>query len=301
MNLIQKFYKEIVGSGLWNIGFLENSLESVLNGDDIVIHTIKHSFKDRWFADPFILDCCDDKIIVLVEELLIKDDKGRISKLIIDRFTWKLLEVQVILELDTHLSFPFIIRRSGKVYIYPENSKKGCLDMYLYDPDTNQCTFVKNLCNEPLTDAVETPLLGEPLLFSTKCPDTESTELGIYQYDKIDQKYKFRESVFFDENIARNGGSFFLHQDVVYRPAQECNRSYGHGIVLQEVRKEHGKFFFRNIRRLYSTDSNYHERLHTFNVYKDCITVDVGRNAYPFLSRLFIVIRKIILLLLCRS
>ena len=84
MNFIHKFYKDIVGAGIWNIGFIENTIDGILNGEELLIRPIKHPFKDRWFADPFILDYNDNQIILLVEDLLIKEDKGRISKLIID-------------------------------------------------------------------------------------------------------------------------------------------------------------------------------------------------------------------------
>ncbi|ALO47938.1 hypothetical protein [Hoylesella enoeca] len=301
MNFIHKFYKDIVGAGIWNIGFIENTIDGILNGEELLIRPIKHPFKDRWFADPFILDYNDNQIILLVEDLLIKEDKGRISKLIIDRLTWKLVDVQIILELDTHLSFPFIIRKNGRIYICPENSKKGCCEMYEYDMETNSCIFIQRLCDEPLTDAVETSLFGEPLLFSTKLPHAEDKELGIYRYNKELGKYLLQNTYLFQENIARNGGDFFLYKGVVYRPAQECNQTYGHGIVLQKVKKENEHFSFHNIRKLYSTVSKYNKRLHTFNIYKDCIVVDIGRDMHPFLSKVFFTIRRIILFVLCRE
>ena len=43
-------------SECWNIGFINNSLESILRGDTISVSWLKHTNKDRWFADPFILN-----------------------------------------------------------------------------------------------------------------------------------------------------------------------------------------------------------------------------------------------------
>ena len=54
--------------GVWNIGFVENTLDGVINGEPLKIKWLNHECKDRWFADPFILDVTDDKIYVLVEE-----------------------------------------------------------------------------------------------------------------------------------------------------------------------------------------------------------------------------------------
>ncbi len=53
----------------YNIGFVDGNLESIIEGEPIKVNWMKHSYKDRWFADPFILDVTDNEIIVLVEEL----------------------------------------------------------------------------------------------------------------------------------------------------------------------------------------------------------------------------------------
>ena len=86
---------------------------------DWKLHVIKAP-KDRWFADPFILDVTDEHIYVLVEELEHTTDKGRIAKLTIDRSTYDVLEVKIILELPEHLSFPAIYRDGNDIYISGE-------------------------------------------------------------------------------------------------------------------------------------------------------------------------------------
>jgi hypothetical protein len=110
-----------------------NDLDSVMNGDPIHVNWVKHHYKDSWFADPFILDVTDTDIIVLVEEWYKPIRRGRISKLIIDRNTFVLKDLQVVLQLDTHLSFPVIERREDGVYIYPENGESGNLSIYRYN------------------------------------------------------------------------------------------------------------------------------------------------------------------------
>ena len=52
----------------WNIGFIQNSLDNILQGEDIRVQWVEHDYKNSWFADPFILDVTDTDIIVLVEE-----------------------------------------------------------------------------------------------------------------------------------------------------------------------------------------------------------------------------------------
>lgn len=92
----------------WNVGFIQNSTENIINGEAIDVKWIIHKYKNSWFADPFVLEVTEKEIILLVEEFYRPINRGRISKLTIDRITNVLLKCDVILELPTHLSFPLI-------------------------------------------------------------------------------------------------------------------------------------------------------------------------------------------------
>lgn len=130
---------------LWNIGFIEEGLADTLTNHDPNIHWVKKQFKDRWFADPFILDVTDSDIIILAEEYCYKIRRGRIARVVIDRKTYEEKDFEIILDLPTHLSFPFIIRQNGKVYVMPENSASGCSTIYEYDDDSRKMTPLHHL------------------------------------------------------------------------------------------------------------------------------------------------------------
>ena len=111
----------------WNIGFVEQSAEDLLGKQQLGhIRWMKHKYKDRWFADPFIYKVADDEIVVFVEECMITDKpKGILCELHVDRKTMRLRERYVLLELDTHLSYPAFIKKDGVTYVYPENGSSG--------------------------------------------------------------------------------------------------------------------------------------------------------------------------------
>ena len=67
MNILKKTYRKLT-SRKYNIGFVENTLEGILQGEPYRIKWMKHGYADRWFADPFILDVCGNEAQVLVEE-----------------------------------------------------------------------------------------------------------------------------------------------------------------------------------------------------------------------------------------
>ena len=111
---IKNFFKSF-SDECWNIGFIQNSFDSILRGDNLQIKWIKHNYKDGWFADPFVLDVNDTEIHLLVEEFYKPIQRGRISRLIIDKETNDLKKLDVVLELPSHLSFPAIKRVDNKV------------------------------------------------------------------------------------------------------------------------------------------------------------------------------------------
>lgn len=60
----------------------DDDIADVIKSDKLNIHWMKHSYTDRWFADPYLLEVTDKQIVVLVEEFCYKLRKGRIADLL---------------------------------------------------------------------------------------------------------------------------------------------------------------------------------------------------------------------------
>lgn len=270
---IRTFVKGLT-SERWNIGFINNSLESILRGDTISVKWLKHSYKDRWFADPFILSVTEDEIIVLVEEFYKPIQRGRLARLLIDRKTTTLMRLDVILELDTHLSFPIIERNGDEVYIYPENGESGNLTVYKYYDNQRKCEKVRIISNEALADSVKLKYQGINYLFATPTNNPNGNTLRVYSLNDQNGMYEAFKEYSFKENTARMAGDFFMFKEKLYRPAQECNVQYGHAVVLQEVINMGGEWCFEEVRRLYSVHPNLNIGMHTFNMYDGMIVTD---------------------------
>lgn len=275
---------EYIKATKYNIGFVDGSLESIIEGEPIKVNWMKHSYKDRWFADPFILDVTDNEIIVLVEEWYDPIQRGRISKLIVDKSSLCLLELKIMIDEGSHLSFPSIEHIGNEVYIYPERAG-SFLERYRYDHEKDSFEKDCRVSDLPLTDSVITDLFGQRLLFSTKMPDANGKELGIYSWDDKRKELVRLQYYHFDENISRMAGSFFVYGGNVYRPAQVCIKSYGDAVSIQEVSNENGKWNFKEVRRIYSPTKDFDLGFHTFNEYKGVIVVDGLGYRRPRLSR----------------
>lgn len=255
----------------WTIGFIELPIEEVLEGRAYEVHYLKGMLKDRWFADPFILDYDDNVIHLLVEEFSYNVRRGRIALLTVDRIDYSLLDFSIILDIPTHLSFPFILRKNGKLFVCPENSESKSWTIYEYDINTNNIVKIKTIEGVTYTDAIVTNHFGDDIIFTTHLPIQNGNVLFIYT-----REGSLINEVSFNSNIARNAGDWFLVDGKVYRPAQDCNGGYGLAVVIQEVRQnKEKKFEFRDILRIVSSNSKYNTGCHTFNTYKGISVVDV--------------------------
>lgn len=272
----------------WNLAFFEEKdLENVLMGNYSNIYWMKYSDKSRWFADPFILSVSDDEIVLLVEELLYDINKGRIAKLTVDRITWKLKSMKIILELDTHLSFPMIFRRDEDIIIIPENSASGKSMAYQYIPDDDSVVLLITVCDEPLTDATIFSSNYGTYLMATSTPNQNGADLSIYDFSLDTLKAKNKRIVKFDKQIARNAGVPFKHNGKWYRPAQDCSGAYGKGVVLQEISYNDTLdcFTFENKGSIYPFNRRYHLGLHTLNCYDGMCVIDARGLLHPIFGR----------------
>lgn len=289
------FLKEIYNRIIihrWNLAFIVESMDAILAGKVIELKNVNYAFLGRWFADPFILSFDDNEIVLLVEDYWDSDRLGRISKLVVDRHRNEIKDVKVILQLETHLSFPAIIREGDKVFIYPENSRSSGLWLYEYNPQTDECTKINRLSNQPLTDAIVTNLFGKKQIFSTKEPNPNKNVLDVYDWDDEKESFEHSESITFEENIARNAGDFFEYDGTIYRPAQECNHMYGHAVSLQKVEKKENGYSFTEVRRIMPPKGAF--GIHTFNTYNGLTVIDMKVFRHPWIAKPLFALRNLL-------
>ena len=280
---------------LWNIGFIEEGLADTLTNKNPKIHWVKKRIRDRWFADPFILNVTGSEIIILAEEYCYEVNRGRIARVVIDRKTYEEKSFEIILDLPTHLSFPFIIRQEDKIYLMPENSASGCSTVYEYDDNSRRLAPLHHLAEEPFADATIFEMKGVSYLCTTMLPDPNSKSLKIYSFNKDNLKVGNRiATVEFPIVCGRNAGEVFEVEGCLYRPAQDCTLRYGHGVILQKMEMKDGEWMFEKVNSLYPRTFKYNQGIHTFNNYKGLIVIDARGFRNPILGRVLTYILKLL-------
>lgn len=273
MSVLKKFYYSI-----WNIGFIEKSALEVVQAKELPqVNWLKHNYKDRFFADPFILSVSADTIECLVEDFPFYDKRGYISKLIIDRHSWKLIKKKPIIITNYHQSFPYIHRMGSKVYIIPESSKSGKLICWELQGD--KATNPKVLIDEPLLDPTFHCQDGLWWLFCTKRGLESDKSLHVYYADKFQGPYTeiSLSPAKVDIASSRPAGYLLTINGNLHRVAQNSTHHYGEGLSLMRVEELTKKSFSESyVNCLYPNpnDDKSTQYLHTLNELNGITVID---------------------------
>ena len=292
MNLLRK----IQYCQYWNIGFCEQTTEELIQNKQLKsVKWLRHHYRDRWFADPFILQVTDNEIVVFVEECPIENPKGIISELVIDRKTMRLKERHVMLELDTHLSYPAILRINGKVYVYPENGASGKLNLYEYDEENHRLINPVCILEEAVADATILEKGGCWFMSATKFPRTQE-QAYLYEAEIPFGPFKQISLKPYQTNLScsRQGGNWILISNKIYRPAQDCEVRYGGALSIMKSDiaagiKEH------RICQLKPFDKHYSLGLHTINFHDGLCVIDGYGYYYPLFGKLYYSLQRTLL------
>ena len=285
MSLLKKIGK--LGEQRCALGFIRGGMDEVMNSDHLEYDWVKMP-KDRWYADPFILDVTDNEILLLVEDYPYATRKGVISLLHINRNTMEITTRKELLELPTHLSFPAIWRKDGHIYVYPESANSGRLDMYEYHPAEEELTFVQTICNDVVWDSYITEALGKPLLFTSSKGDYY---LDIYKLDTASNRFVSDVVIPSERPNSRLGGAVFEYKGELYYPAQDCRKNYGGAIDIKRIKYENGKYELSTVKHLTSPHPIYPVGMHTLNEYKGVVVIDVLGYRY---GKIGIIIARVI-------
>lgn len=293
MNLFGKAYYHT-----WNIGFIEDCSENIISSGRgrVQVNWLKHSYKDRFFADPFILSVDDEVINVLVEDYPYYDKKGMISLLTVDRNTYSLLEKKVILKQPFHMSYPFIMRKKdGSIWIAPESSQSGKLYYYTMNPETKMLGNQKVLFDEPLLDSTIVEYNGEWWLFCTKRGEASNQDLYIYYADTPEGPWSphAKNPVVNDSAMARPAGYLIKKGDKLYRAIQKCDKYYGEAINVSRVTKlSTTEFEEEFVKELRAQNDEYSNNFHTLNGLNGITVVDGIKKQFAPLRRVIYEIRN---------
>ena len=265
--------------GIWNIGIIEKDIHDIIGGkQEVQIRWLKHKYKDRFFADPFLYNVDKENYYVLVEEFPFYTNKGYISMLTIEKKTMVLLKREKLIEEPFHLSYPFVYKNE----IIPEAYRSGKSTVYKFEKNRIIGKYV--IADMGLIDQTFLEYEGREWIFFFFFDNPLCGLKIFYRENGGEWQAHVKNPVSTDIKTARPGGHFFRIGEKLYRPAQDSEKLYGHRIRIMEVLKLTPDDYKEKEVAILSSQGNppYEMGFHTFNVENEFIVVDGYREYHSF-------------------
>lgn len=284
----------------WTIGFIESDIKALIEERNMSpkIHWLKHNYTDRFWADPFILDIEEDgSIRVLVEEMIWTKAKGTIVELLVSP-DYRLIDRWELLEEDVHLSYPFIERKEGRVFVYPEGSRSGKLTKY--ELCNHRLLKVATELSLPVCDATKIVLDDKEWWFATLYGEGQDRDLyAFYRKYGSDEDYTAhpKNPIVSDITHARPAGALVESNGKYYRCSQDSSRTYGGALSITEVDICDVFSYRENLlfQLLPDVKGECPNGIHTINGYKSLTVVD-GIRAVRFapITKIVFIVKNLV-------
>ncbi|HEY2600282.1 MAG TPA: hypothetical protein VGI67_01910 [Thermoleophilaceae bacterium] len=191
----------------------------------------------RYLADPFPIEV-SGRHFLFVEDYSRAARRGRISVSEAGPGgVWS--PPRTVLQSEHHLSYPFVFEHEGEIYMLPETSEAGRIELHraVAFPDRWR---LEQVLLDGLT-AVDPTLHiedGRCWLFANVVEgEGDRGELCLFSAGSLDGPWRPhpRNPIVTDPARARPAGRLFRRDGWLIRPGQDCARGYGQAVVLSRV------------------------------------------------------------------
>jgi hypothetical protein len=226
----------------WNIGVFRGAPEDLLDGE------IKNSvswpiaeMKNGSYADPFV-SLWQGEYYVFFEELHFDTGRSKIvcSKLDLRDRVIVFEEPRTVLERDYRVTYPCLFRDGEALYMCPETAQNGRTTIYSAKRFPYEWKPEKEI-------VVDAKLLDPTIvrhgdlwwLFAATGEGGGRSRLCLYYSDELFGRWSPHAGnpVKADNRSTRPGGQPFGKDGVLYRPAQNCETTYGQNLVINRILK----------------------------------------------------------------
>ena len=220
----------------WTVGLVRMNFQALLAGTPLSdVALLPRRELGHYLADPFILSTKPE--LTLLAEDYSDFGVGRIMEVTVrDPFGTPELCVKVCLESRHHMSYPFLFREDGITYCLPEcHQSNGSL---LYRYDAGKLTPVADLVpGARVTDGTILFHDGLYWLFCGLEDDNDHVNLHLFFAETLRGNWSAHplNPIKTDVRSSRSAGPVILHDGALFRPAQDCSRSYGYGLSINRI------------------------------------------------------------------
>jgi hypothetical protein len=270
-----RYWIDIVfGEDIWNIGIIKKPIQSSLGDKFISEVNWRTPVKEYFLADPFGFLDENNMLIVFAERFNYQDRKGEIVKVNF-RNDGQFNDCDIVYHSDIHMSYPFIFKNGEDIFCIPETRQLDEVSIYRYDHSAMLLVKEKIIIKEKgIVDA--TIFKHEDRFWIAGCKN--NTDLYIWYSDSLFGNWTEHENNPVKSNItsSRPGGTVFSSKGCLYRPSQNCSKTYGGSLRINKIVKlTPYEFKEKTVKEILpSNDSKYPHGLHTLSRIGNNVVID---------------------------
>ena len=222
----------------WNVGVIHRPIAEVLAGvHGREIEWLPKQDGDAFLADPFGIPLPDGTCLLLAEEFVGASGRGRIVAATIGEASY-ISPPHPVLELGVHLSYPYVVPSDHGWLFAPESSRAGEVAVYRLGSASGPAQRVGTLLDGfAAVDPTIVEYEGRWWLFATDAARNPDGHLHVWYADRARGPWAPHalNPVKCDVRSARPGGTPFIVDGVLYRPAQDNSGTYGGALVINRI------------------------------------------------------------------
>jgi hypothetical protein len=265
----------------WNVGVAPLHVADVLRGRPLRDVRWMNAVAGGWVADPIALGGKDGLVHVLCERMDRATGKAHICASTFDGTQWSAPTKAI--DPGTHASYPYAFTHKGRIYCIPETYEANAIKLYAARDFPTSWEYVTTLLDG--VAAVDSTVFEYEGLLWLFCTTREASATRLYVYYANDLLGPWQphlcNPVKIDVRGSRPAGPLFVHDGVLYRPAQDSSRTYGGRIVIHRVVALTPQAFVEEPVQYVEPDPHgpYREGLHTMCFANGYCVIDGRRRA----------------------
>ncbi len=217
----------------------------------------------------------------------VRTGRGHITSITIDE-EGRYVEEAVALDSGMHMSYPYTISDRDEWYCVAEEVSRDALGLYRKASD-GQWRHVKDILRHAVVDPTIVYYANRWWLFGAS-PEQPNSSLMIWYADSLEGAWSAHAGnpVRTNRTDVRPGGTPFVRDGQLFRPSQNCTRSYGGSILINRVDSLSTHAYCEApVRELSAAATwKYHDGIHTLSSFGEWTLID-GKS-YVFLPSVVI-------------
>lgn len=200
-----------------------------------------------------------------------------------------------LLQLSTHLSYPYVFDHDGRTYMLPENSAGGRTIAYeLVGPELGLGRQHVLIHDIGVVDPTLVEVNGRWWLFGGIAGLADNAALFAWYADSPFGPFTphAMNPIKVDARSGRPGGTMWHAQGTLLRPAQNCSVRYGGSLMIMSVTKLSAEEFDEVLlEEIHSPNPHYPAGIHTLARHHSLMAIDGLRDVLS-LAKLALLIRR---------